>query len=57
MNLMFLLVKEEIQKKRVSIEHIGMDLILASLLTKRLLHKTFIGHVERMYIIDKTLLA
>lgn len=57
MDLKYLSVKEEMQNKRVSIEHIGTDLMIADLLTKGLPPKTFIGHVERMGVIDKTLLA
>ena len=57
MDLKYLSVKEEVQNKKVSIEHIGTDLMIADPLTKGLPPKTFIGHVERMGIIDKTLLA
>ncbi|KAL6633353.1 hypothetical protein ACP70R_026024 [Stipagrostis hirtigluma subsp. patula] len=56
MDLKYLSVKEEVQKKRVSIEHIGTALMVADPLTKGLPPKTFIGHVERMGIINKTLL-
>ncbi|KAK9089019.1 hypothetical protein Scep_028101 [Stephania cephalantha] len=56
-NLKYLSVKEEVQKQRVSIEHIGTDLMIADPLTKGLPPKTFIGHVERMGIIDKSLLT
>lgn len=56
MDLKYLSVKEEVQKKRVSIEHIGTALMIADPLTKGLPPKTFIGHVERMGIIDKSLL-
>ena len=57
MNLKFLSVKEEVQKKKVSIEHIGTELMIADPLTKGLPPKTFNGHVIRMGIIDKSLLA
>ncbi|KAL2237853.1 UNVERIFIED_CONTAM: Retrovirus-related Pol polyprotein from transposon TNT 1-94 [Sesamum indicum] len=57
MELKYLLVKEEVQKHRVSIEHINMDLIVADPLTKGLPPKIFSGHVERMGIIAKSLLA
>jgi hypothetical protein len=57
MNLKFLSVKEEVQKKKVSIEHIGTELMVADPLTKRLPPKTFNEHDVRMGIIDKSLLA
>ncbi|KAK9169245.1 hypothetical protein Syun_001385 [Stephania yunnanensis] len=57
MDLKYLSVKEEVQKQRVSIEHIGTDLMIADPLTKGLPPKTFIGHVERIGIIDKSLLT
>ena len=50
MELKYLSVKEEVQKQKVSFEHIGTDLMIADPLTKGLLPKTFIGHVERMGI-------
>ena len=56
MNLKYLSVKA-VQKHKVSIEHIGIDMMIADPLTKGLLPKIFIGHVERMDIIDKSLLA
>jgi hypothetical protein len=57
MDLKFLSVKEEVQKRRVSIEHIGIVLMVADPLTKGLPPRTFNGHVTRMGIIDKSLLA
>ena len=57
MDLKYLSVKEEVQNQRVSIEHIGTDLMIADPLTKGLPPKTFIGHVERMGIMDKSLLV
>nr|ABW74556.1 copia-like pol polyprotein [Boechera divaricarpa] len=56
MELKYLSVKEEVQKQRVSFEHIRTDMMIADPLTKGLPPKTFIGHVERMGIIDKALL-
>jgi len=56
MDLKYLSVKEEVQKRRVLIEHIGTDLMIADPLTKGLPPKTFIGHVERMGVMDKSLL-
>lgn len=57
MDLKYLAVKEEVQKHRVSIEHIGTDMMIADPLTKGLPPKTFSGHVVEMGIIDKSLLA
>ena len=48
MGLKYLIVKEEFQKQRVSIEHISTNLMIVDPLTKGLSPKTFIGHVERM---------
>ena len=48
MELKYFVVKEEVQKQRVSIEHINNNLMIDDHLTKRLLPKTFTGHVERM---------
>ncbi|KAE9584420.1 putative RNA-directed DNA polymerase [Lupinus albus] len=56
MDLKFLSVKEEVRKEKVSIEHIGTDLMVADPLTKGLSPKIYIGHVERMGVIDKSLL-
>ena len=57
MDLKYLSVKEEVKKHKMSIEHIGTDTMIADSLTKGLPSKIFIGHVERMGIIDKSLLA
>ncbi|KAL2327197.1 hypothetical protein Fmac_020624 [Flemingia macrophylla] len=43
-DLKYLSVNEEVQKQRVSIEHIGTELMIADPLTKGLPPKTFIGH-------------
>nr|KYP68427.1 Retrovirus-related Pol polyprotein from transposon TNT 1-94 [Cajanus cajan] len=51
MELKYFAVKEEVQKQRVSIEHISTNLMIADLLTKGLLPKTFIEHVKNMSII------
>ena len=48
MKLKYLVVKEEVQKQRVSIEHISTNLMVADPLTKGLPPKTFNEHVERM---------
>ena len=55
MDLKYLSVKEEVQNQRVSIVHIGTDHMIADPLTKGLLPKIFIGHVERMGITAKSL--
>ena len=57
MDLKFLTVKEEVQNRRVSIKHIGTELMIADPLTKGLPPKTFSGHVNRMGITAKSLLA
>ena len=44
-------MKEEIQKQKVSIEHININLMIADSLTKELPPKTFIEHIESMSII------
>ena len=46
MDLKYLSVKEEVQKHKVSIEHIGTDMMIADPLTKRLPPKIFIGYVD-----------
>ena len=55
MELKYLSVKEEVQKQRVFFEHIRTDVMIADPLTKGLPPKAFIGHVERMGIINKAL--
>ena len=51
MKLRYFFVKEEVQKQRVSIEHISTNLMIVDLLTTRLSPKTFIKHVDNMGII------
>jgi len=46
--LKYLVVKEEVQKQRVLIEHINTNLMVADPLTKGLPPKTFSEHVERI---------
>ena len=53
MEIKYLSVKEEVQKQRVSIEHISTNLMIANPLTKGLPPKTFNEHVERMGIIRR----
>jgi hypothetical protein len=48
MELKYLTVKEDVQKQRVSIEHISTQLMVADPLTKGLAPKTFKEHVNRM---------
>ena len=55
MELKFFDVKEEVQKQRVSIEHINTNLMIADPLTKGLPPKTFTGHVERMGLMSNYL--
>ena len=55
MDLKYLSVKEEVQNQNVSIVHIGTDHMITDPLTKGLLPKIFIGHVEKMGIIAKSL--
>ncbi|KAK6128152.1 hypothetical protein DH2020_038105 [Rehmannia glutinosa] len=54
MELKYLAVKEEVQKQKVSIEHISTDVMIADPLTKGLPPKTFIRHVEWMGILNVT---
>ncbi|CAL1377112.1 unnamed protein product [Linum trigynum] len=53
MEVKYYVVKEEVQKQRVSIEHISTQLVIANPLTKGLPPKTFTEHVERMGIIGR----
>jgi len=48
--LKYFVVKEEVQKHKVSIEHISTDLMIVDPLTKGIPPKTFIGHVVNMGI-------
>ena len=48
MELKYFVVKEEVQKQRVCIEHIRTNLMIAVPLTKGLQPKTFKEHVHRM---------
>ena len=48
MELKYLTVKEDVRKRRVSIEHISTQLMVADPLTKGLSPKTFKEHVNRM---------
>jgi hypothetical protein len=57
MDSKFLSLKEEVQKRKMSIEHIGTKLMVVDPLTKGLPPKTFSGYVIRMGIIGKSLLA
>ncbi|KAA0056358.1 Retrovirus-related Pol polyprotein from transposon TNT 1-94 [Cucumis melo var. makuwa] len=50
MELKYFAVKEEVQKKKVSIEHISTKLMIADPLTKGLSPKTFNDHIKRMDI-------
>ena len=46
MELKYLTIKEEIQKQRVSTEHISTQLMIADLLTKGIPPKIFKEHVD-----------
>jgi len=48
MELKYFTVKEEVQKHRVSIEHISTNLMIADPLTKGLPPKVFTSHVVNM---------
>ena len=50
MELKYFVVKEEVHKQRVSIEHINTKLMIADPLTKGLPPKMFNDNVERMSI-------
>jgi len=52
MDLKYFVVKEEVQKHRVSIEHISTDLMIVDPLTKGLPPKTSTGHVVNMGIMS-----
>lgn len=48
MELKYLVVKDEVQKQRVSIMHIRTELMIADPLTKGLQPRQFKEHVQRM---------
>ena len=52
MELKYFAVKEEVQKRKVSIEHISTDLMIADPLTKGLPPKLYAGHVKNMGIMS-----
>jgi len=52
MELKYFAVKEEVQKRKVSIEHINTDLMIADPLTKGLPPKLYVGHVKNMGIMS-----
>jgi len=51
MELKYFVMKEEVQKQRVPIEHISTNLMIVDPFNKGLLPKTFIEHVESIGII------
>ena len=55
MELKYIVVMREIQKQRVSIEHISTNLMIIDPLTKGLSPNTFIKHVESMGAVEKIL--
>ena len=50
MELKYFVIKGEVQKRRVLIEHVNTELMIADLLTKGLPPKVFTGHVKNMGI-------
>lgn len=52
MDLKYFVVKKEVKKQRVLIEHINTNLMIINLLTKKLSPKTFSNHVERLGIMN-----
>jgi len=52
MELKYFVVKEEVKKRRVSIEHISTDLMIVDSLTKGLPPKLYVGHVKNMGIMS-----
>jgi len=52
MELKYFSIKEDVQKCRVSIEHISTDLMIVDPLTKGLLSKLYVGHVQNMGIMS-----
>jgi len=52
MELKYFVVKEEVQKRRVSIEHISTDLMNVDPLTEGLPPKLYVGHVKNMNIMS-----
>ena len=53
--LKYFVVKEEVQRQRVSIEQISTNLMIVDHLTKGLPPKTFTVHVERMGLMSNDL--
>lgn len=51
MELKYVTVKMEVQKWKVSIEHIGTDLMIANLLTKGLQSKKFKEYVNGSWLL------
>jgi len=52
MELKYFDVKEEVQKRRVSIEHISIDRMIADPLKKGLSPKFYVGHVKNIGIMS-----
>jgi len=52
MELKYFAVKEEVQKRRLSIGHINTDLMIVDHLTKGLPPKLYVGHVKNMGIMS-----
>jgi len=52
MELKYFVVKEEVHKRKVSIEHISTNLMIVDPLTKGLPPKLYAGHVKNMNIMS-----
>jgi len=52
MEVKYFAVKVEVQKRKMSIEHISTDLMIADTLTKGLPPKLYAGHVQNMDIMS-----
>jgi len=50
--LKYFAIKEEVQKRKMSIEHISTDLMIVDPLTKGLPPKLYVGHVKNMGIMS-----
>ena len=56
-NIKFLVVKERVQNRQISIEHIGTDSMLADPLTKGLVPRVFHEHTAHMGVVPNSTLV
>ena len=56
-NIKFLVVKERVQNRHISIEHIGIDSMLADPLTKGLVPRVFHEHTAHMSVVPNSTLV